>query len=100
MPKPIATRMAKGIAIQNDQSAMPYSPAEVSSPTVYAPTAKKATKPRSSSPAMPSVMFSPKPINAYSAMSAITEGMKPVKPSGNMTTISSRKPDSGMTTAG
>ena len=37
-------------------------PSDVNRPTVYAPTAKKATKPRSSRPARPSVMFRPKPI--------------------------------------
>ena len=44
---------------------------------------------------MPSVMLRPRPISAYSAMSAMTAGMKPVKPSGRSSTMMSRTAPNG-----
>ena len=61
-PKIDANSIANGSATQKGTSSRPYSASDVNRPTVYAPTAKKATKPRSSRPARPSVMFRPKPI--------------------------------------
>src|SRR3990172_6694040 len=71
-PNAIARSTAKGTAAQNGERAIPYSAVDVSRPTVYAPTAKKATKPRSRRPARPRVMLRPRPMRTYRATTATT----------------------------
>src|SRR3990172_11408118 len=85
-PNAIARSTANGTAAQNGHRAIPYSAVDVSSPTEYAPTAKKATKPRSRRPARPSVMLRPKPIRMYRTTTATTCAKNGPTPWGSQTT--------------
>ena len=89
-PKIDANSIAKGSATQNGTLSRPYSANEVNRPTVYAPTAKNATKPRSNRPARPSVMLRPNAIRMYSATSAMTCAKKGPSRSGSTRMIATR----------